>query len=35
MQDCDIVESGFDIQSHFYVHFRTNTFVKGMNHLTH
>ena len=30
---CKIVESEFKLQSHYYVHFRANTFVKGMNPL--
>ena len=29
--DCDIVGSEFEIQSHEYVYFVTNTFGKGMN----
>ena len=31
--DCDIVVSSFDIQSHYCIHFRTNTFGKGMKPL--
>ena len=29
--DCGIVISEFELQSHYYVHFRTNTLGKGMN----
>ena len=29
--DCDIGVSEFELQSHYYVHFRTNTLGKGMN----
>ena len=29
--DCGIVVSEFELQSRYYVHFRANTFVKGMN----
>ena len=29
--DCVIVVSEFDLQSRYYVHFRTNTPRKGMN----
>ena len=29
--DCRIVVSKFKCQSHYYVHFRTNTLGKGMN----
>ena len=29
--DCGIVESKFKLQSHYYLHFQTNTFGKGMN----
>ena len=29
--DCDIVENEFELQSCYYVHFRTNTQEKGMN----
>ena len=29
--DCDIVVSEFELQPHYYVHFRTNTLEKGMN----
>ena len=28
--DCGIVVSEFELQSHYYVHFRTNTLGKGM-----
>ena len=28
--DCDIVESRFELQSRFYVHFRISTLWKGM-----
>ena len=31
--DWNIVESVFNLQSRYYVHFRTITFVKGMNPL--
>ena len=31
--DCGIVVSEFELQSHYYVHFRTNTIGKGMNPL--
>ena len=31
--DCDIVVSEFELQSRYYVHFRTNTLGKGMNPL--
>ena len=31
--DCGIVDREFDLQSHYYVHFRTNTLGKGMNPL--
>ena len=31
--DCGIVVSEFEFQSHYYVHFRTNTLGKGMNPL--
>ena len=31
--DCGIVVREFELQSHFYVHFRTNTLGKGMNPL--
>ena len=29
--DCDIVGSEFELQSRYYVHFRTNTLEKDMN----
>ena len=29
--DCKIVVSDFELQSRYYVHFRTNTLGKGMN----
>ena len=29
--DCTIVVSEFELQSHYYVHFQTNTLGKGMN----
>ena len=35
MLDCDIVVSQFELQSSYYVHFRTNTLEKGMKPLTH
>ena len=28
--DCDIVVSKFELQSHYYTHFRTNAIRKGM-----
>ena len=31
--DCGILVSEFVIQSHYYIHFRTNTIGKGMNTL--
>ncbi len=31
--DGGIVESGFELQSRYYVHFRANTLGKGMNPL--
>ena len=31
--DCGIIESEFELQSHYYVHFRENTLGKGMNPL--
>ena len=31
--DCGIVLSEFELQSHYYVHFRANTIGKGMNPL--
>ena len=31
--DCGIIVSEFKLQSHYYVHFRANTFGKGMNPL--
>ena len=31
--DCDIIVNEFELQSHYYVHFRTNTVEKGMNPL--
>ena len=31
--DCGIVEREFVLQSRYYVHFRANTFGKGMNPL--
>ena len=33
--DCDLVVSEFELQSRYYVNFRTNTFGKGMNFLFH
>ena len=33
--DCGIVEHEFEIKSHYYVHFRTNTLEKGMNPLSY
>ena len=33
MPDWDTVVSGFELQSCYYVHFRANTFIKGMNSL--
>ena len=34
VQDSSILVSKFELQSHFYVHFQTNTLDKGMNSLT-
>ena len=31
--DCGILVSEFEITARYYVHFRTNTFGKGINHL--
>ena len=31
VQHCDIVVREFELQSRYYVYFRTNTFRKGMN----
>ena len=31
VMDCGIVVSKFELQSCYYVHFRTNTLGKGMN----
>ena len=31
--DCEIVVSEFELQSCYYIHFRTNTMEKGMNTL--
>ena len=31
--DCGIVVSEFELQSHYYIHFWTNTLEKGMNPL--
>ena len=31
--DCGIVVRKFELQSHYYVHFQTNTLGKGMNPL--
>ena len=31
--DCEIVVSEFELQSRYYVYFRTNTLGKGMNPL--
>ena len=31
--DCGIVVREFELQSHYYVHFRANTIGKGMNPL--
>ena len=31
MMDYDIIVSEFELQSHYYVHFRTNTLGKEMN----
>ena len=33
MMDCEIVESEFELQLRYYVHFQTNTLGKGMNPL--
>ena len=32
--NCVVEESEFEVQLHYYVHFRTNTLWKGMNLLT-
>ena len=29
--DCDIIVSEIKLQSHYYIHFQTNTLGKGMN----
>ena len=31
VMDCEIVVSEFELQSRYYIHFRTNTLRKGMN----
>ena len=31
VQDCDIIVNEFELQSRYYIHFRTNTLVKSMN----
>ena len=31
MLDCDIVVNEFELQTRYYVHFRTNTIWNGMN----
>ena len=31
--DCGIVVTEFEPQSRYYIHFRTNTLGKGMNHI--
>ena len=31
MQDCEIIESEFKLQSCYYIHFRTNNLEKSMN----
>ena len=31
--DCNIIVSEFELQSRYFVHFRTRTFQKGMNPL--
>ena len=33
MLDCDFELSKFKLQSHYYVHFQSNTLGKGMNFL--
>ena len=33
VMDYGIVESEFELQSRYYIHFRVNTFGKGMNSL--
>ena len=30
-QDCDIIENEFELQSRYYVHFRTNILGKSMD----
>ena len=32
--DCDVIVSKYELPLCYYVHFRTNTFEKGMNPLT-
>ena len=34
MLDCNIVVNEFELQSRYYVYFRTNTLPKGMKRLT-
>ena len=31
--DCGVLQSEFELHSHYYFHFRGNTFGKGMNPL--
>ena len=31
VMECGIVESEFELQSRYYIHFRTNNLGKGMN----
>ena len=31
MLDCNSIASRFEFQSHYYIHFQTNTFGKGVN----
>ena len=31
MLDCKIIVNDFEHQLHYYIHFQTNTIVKGMN----
>ena len=35
VQDCDPEVNEFELQSRYYVHFRTNNLGKGMNPLFH
>ena len=35
VKDCEIIISEFELQSRYYVHFRTNTFEKVMKSVTY